>query len=105
MVVCGARNGREVFDHVLEMAMMLEMPSSGCAACRYHMAEKSPAVHPTRHRVVLTMALFHTGFDDQKLAGVAAADVVVAFFPPAPAVFGPDWLHASLLGCSRTCRP
>ncbi|CAH0030217.1 unnamed protein product [Clonostachys rhizophaga] len=42
------------------------MPSSGWNAWRYHMAEKSPAVQPTRHRRVLTPARFHVALELQK---------------------------------------
>jgi hypothetical protein len=49
------------------MAMMACMPNSGWNAWRYHMAEKSPAVQPTRHRRVLTPARFHVALELQKL--------------------------------------
>ncbi|CAH0056330.1 unnamed protein product [Clonostachys solani] len=42
------------------------MPSSGWNAWRYHMAEKSPTVQPTRHRRVLTPARFHVALELQK---------------------------------------
>jgi hypothetical protein len=51
---------------VLEMAMMVLMPRSAWYAWRYHMAEKSPVVQPSRQRDVLTMALFHTERERQK---------------------------------------
>lgn len=51
--------------HVLERAMMVDIPRSEWKDCRYHIAEKSPAVHPTRHRRVLTPARFQTGVELQ----------------------------------------
>lgn len=51
--------------NVLEIAMIVPIPRLGCVACKYHMAEKSPVVQPTKHRIVLTEALCHVDFDDQ----------------------------------------
>lgn len=45
--------------------MMVDIPRSAWKDCRYHMAEKSPAVHPTRHRRVLIPARFQTGVELQ----------------------------------------
>lgn len=47
------------------------------------MAEKSPAVHPTRHRNVLTPARLHVGGDDQKArdASGSCSGVVVVDLP------------------------
>jgi hypothetical protein len=42
------------------------MPSSGAYVCNVHNAEKSPTVHPTRHRSVLIPALFHVPRQLQK---------------------------------------
>lgn len=67
--VSGAHNGVflvEMQPDVLEMAMMAPIPRSGWDAWRYHIAEKSPAVHPTKHRSVLTEARRHVGLDAQK---------------------------------------
>lgn len=51
--------------HVLDRAMIGDIPRSAWKDCRYHIAEKSPAVHPTRHRRVLTPARFQTGVELQ----------------------------------------
>lgn len=49
------------------------------------MAEKSPSVHPMRHLSVLRPALFHVGFDDQKLNEVTAGGgAAVALLLPHP---------------------
>lgn len=53
-------------SNALDMPMVGPMPRCGQAAWRYHMAEKSPTVHPTRQRSVLTSARRQTGVDDQK---------------------------------------
>lgn len=45
---------------------MLSMPTSGWKAWRYHIAEKSPNVQPTKHRRVLTAARRHVGREVQK---------------------------------------
>jgi len=54
----------------LEMAMMPPMAMSGWKAWRYHMAEKSPSVQPTRHLSVLTPARRHVGREAQKADSV-----------------------------------
>jgi hypothetical protein len=51
--------------YILERAMMIGNPRSAWNDCRYHIAEKSPAVHPTRQRRVLTPARFQTGVEVQ----------------------------------------
>lgn len=51
---------------VLEMLIIVAMPSSGVYACSSHMAEKSPSVQPMRQRKVLTPALIHVWLDVQK---------------------------------------
>lgn len=51
--------------HVLEIPMIADMPMSAWYACRYHMAEKSPAVQPTRQRRVLIEARFQVVREDQ----------------------------------------
>lgn len=48
------------------MGIIVPIPRSGKYACRNHMVEKSPEVHPTRHLVVLIDALFHVSFEVQK---------------------------------------
>ena len=53
-------------DYSLEKAMIVPMPKFGAYVCKVHRAEKSPVVHPTRHRKVLTPALFHVPRQDQK---------------------------------------
>lgn len=45
--------------------MVIPIPRPGQYVCRNHMLEKSPEVHPTRHLVVLTAALFHVSFEAQ----------------------------------------
>ena len=52
--------------HVLDRAMIVDSPRSAWNDCRYHIAEKSPTVQPTRHRRVLIPARFHTGVELQK---------------------------------------
>jgi hypothetical protein len=51
---------------LLESAMIVVSPRSAWNDCRYHMAEKSPAVQPIRHLKVLTPARRHTAEDPQK---------------------------------------
>lgn len=48
------------------MAMMVSTPKCEWNACRYHMAEKSPRVQPTRHLKVLTPALRQAEREAQK---------------------------------------
>jgi hypothetical protein len=67
------------------------MPSSGWAACKYHMAEKSPTVQPTRQRKVLIIARFHTGTEDQK--PTVAADTCWLL----QVDFSLDFVHPDLL--------
>jgi len=40
----------------IDTAMIVPTPSSGYTVCSVHMAEKSPAVQPARHRKVLSEA-------------------------------------------------
>lgn len=54
-----------LMSHILDRAMVVDNPRSAWNDCRYHMAEKSPTVQPTRHRSVLIPALFHTGVELQ----------------------------------------
>lgn len=74
----------EQFD-ILEIPMMALVPISGWKAWRYHMAEKSPSVQPTRHLSVLTPARFHVGLDDQKSTDVTAGAGVVVLLLLHPA--------------------
>ena len=50
---------------LLESAMIVVSPRSAWNDCRYHMAEKSPAVQPIRHLKVFTPARRHTAEDLQ----------------------------------------
>ncbi|KAF6798789.1 hypothetical protein CSOJ01_12630 [Colletotrichum sojae] len=50
----------------LDIAMTDSTAISEWNDWRYHMAEKSPRVQPTRHRNVLTAARFHVGREAQK---------------------------------------
>ena len=52
-------------SNLLESAMIVVNPRSAWNDCRYHMAEKSPAVQPIRHLKVLTPARRHTAGDPQ----------------------------------------
>jgi hypothetical protein len=51
---------------LLDKAMIVPIPNSGAYVCNVHSAEKSPTVHPTRHRSVLIPALFHVPRQFQK---------------------------------------
>lgn len=66
---------------LLEIPIMALMPRSGWKAWRYHIAEKSPNVQPTRHRRVLTPARLQICLDDQNssvlIGGVSAALVLL----------------------------
>lgn len=76
--------------------MMVPMPIVGYESWRYHIAEKSPAVQPTRHRSVLMAARFHSMREAQKLGAIADEGGVVAL--------GHDLVDPSLLHFSLRCR-
>ena len=79
--------------HVLDRAMMVGTPRSAWNDCRYHIAERSPAVQPTRHRSVLIPARFQTGVELQNCAedSDSAAAALLG-----QSVLGMLLLHASL---------
>ena len=59
--------------HILDIPMMVLIPSSGYFACRIHKAEKSPSVQPIRQRNVLIVARFHVCLDVQNPSDVTEA--------------------------------
>jgi hypothetical protein len=78
--------------HVLEIAMIVCMPRSVWKAWRYHIAEKSPIVQPTRQRRVLIAARFQIGLDDQNCDEVGGGTVDLLL----QAGFGLFLVHSSL---------
>lgn len=84
--------------------MMAPVPRSGWKAWRYHMAEKSPSVQPTRHRRVLTPARCHADLDDQK--SVEAMDGTGVAFAPLlhVAVVFRDWHSCCLVEVAKLVR-
>lgn len=53
-------------NYLLDRAMIVLIPRSGIYVCSAQSAEKSPIVHPMRHRNVLMPALFHVPRQVQK---------------------------------------
>lgn len=105
MNVSSRPNICQVASILLDRAIIVDTPSSPWNDCRYHMAEKSPTVQPTRHLKVLTPARLHTNEEFQNCVDDnGKADVALLLHDVSILLLLHDDLPCPTLAAGFSCR-